>query len=161
MTALAIGFGALLGLLADRFHVPGGLILGSMVGAASVSLWLDAEVTISPVLNSAALLLIGSSIGVLVTRDMMSTLRPVLVGAVLAAVLIIAAGLAIGLLLRSLGLAPPGDILATSPGALTVMAAAALDHGRGAAEVAAFHLIRIILVIASLPLLRVLLPEAR
>jgi uncharacterized membrane protein AbrB (regulator of aidB expression) len=67
-------------------------------------------------------------------------------------VLIILAGIAIAFLLRGLGLAPPGDVLATSPGALTVVSSVALDQGVGAVEVSVFHLVRVVLVIVSLPL---------
>jgi membrane AbrB-like protein len=151
--------GAVVGLVAERLKIPGGLILGSMVGAAAFSVWRDVTVTTPSWLKTSAFIVVGCSVGVLVTRDFLTEIRSVAAGALLAGVLIIVAGIGIALLLRALGMAPPSDALATSPGALTVMSAAALEQGKGAVEVAAFHVVRIILVMMSLPLLRLLLPE--
>ena len=150
--------GATVGLLAERFKVPGGLILGSMVGAAGFSLARDLQVTTPRWLQSVAFIIIGSAIGTLVTRDFVRDLKGLAIPALLAAVLIIGSGIAIALLLRWMGIAPPSDALATSPGALSFMSAAALEQGRGAVEVATFHVVRVILVMLSLPLLRYLLP---
>lgn len=150
--------GTVIGLLAHRFKVPGGLILGSMIGAAAFSVARDLQVITPKWLQSVAFIIIGCSIGVLVTRDFLGNLRNIVVPAVLAAMLIIAAGIAIALLLRWIGISPPADVLATSPGALSFMSAAALDQGRGVVEVTTFHVVRVILVMLSLPLLRLLLP---
>lgn len=155
----ALAAGAALGLLAASLRIPGGLILGSMIGAAAYSLFRDLEVAMPPIIESSALIVVGSSIGLVVTRAFIQRLSAIAIGAFLAAFLIILAGVGIALLLRWLGIAPPGDSLATSPGALSVMAAAALQEGHGAAEVATFHTVRVILVILSLPLLKLILTE--
>jgi membrane AbrB-like protein len=139
--------GAGVGLLADYLKIPGGLLLGSMLGSAAFSVWRDVNVTTPSWLKTSAFIVIGCSIGALVTRDFLDQIGSVVAGAVIA------------YLLRWLGMAPPSDALATSPGALTVMSAAALEQGRGAVEVAAFHLVRILLVMLSLPLLRLMLPD--
>jgi membrane AbrB-like protein len=148
-TLLAAALG---GLAADRIHLPGGLIFGSMIGAAAVTLASGEKPTVPRPLQDLGFIVIGAAIGVFVTRDSLSTLRGVLLPALLSAVLIILAGIAIAFLLRGLGLAPPGDVLATSPGALTVVSSVALDQGVGAVEVSVFHLVRVVLVIVSLPL---------
>lgn len=152
--------GTIAGLVAERFRVPGGLILGSMVGAAAFSVALDLHVTTPKWLQSVAFIIIGCAIGALVTRDFLADFRSIAVPALLAAVLIIVAGIGIALLLRAMGIAPPSDALATSPGALSFMSAAALEQGRGAVEVTTFHVVRVILVMLSLPLLRLMLPDA-
>lgn len=152
--------GAVVGLVAERFKIPGGLILGSMVGAAAFSVAADLEVTMPRWLESIAFIIVGSAIGALVTRDFLGDFKSIAVPAVVAAVLIIAAGIAIAFLLRALGMAPPSDALATSPGALSFMSAAALEQGRGAVEVSTFHVVRVILVMLSLPLLRLMLPDS-
>lgn len=147
------------GLVAERLKVPGGLILGSMVGAAAFSVARDLHVTTPRWLESIAFIIIGSAIGTLVTRDFLANLKSIAIPALLAAVLIIAAGIGIALLLRWMGIAPPSDVIATSPGALSFMSAAALEQGRGVVEVTTFHVVRVILVMLSLPLLRLMLPE--
>jgi hypothetical protein len=152
--------GTIAGLVAERLKVPGGLILGSMVGAAAFSVARDLHVTMPNWMQAVAFIIIGCAIGTLVTRDFLGDFISIAVPAVLAAVLIIAAGIGIAFLLRWMGIAPPSDALATSPGALSFMSAAALEQGRGAVEVTTFHVVRVILVMLSLPLLRLMLPDS-
>ena len=149
-TLLAAAIG---GIAADRAHLPGGLIFGAMLGAAAVTLISGHKTEIPRPLQDLAFVLIGAALGVLITREALVTVRDVLLPALLSGVLIILAGVAIAFVLRSLGLAPEGDVLATSPGALTVVSSVALDQGVGAVEVSVFHLVRIVLVVTSLPLL--------
>jgi membrane AbrB-like protein len=143
--------GALTGLLFDRAKVPGGLIIGAMIGSAAVSLYRQGPAQPLPrPLVATAFLLLGCAIGATVTRDVMAEFRQIAVGAVLSAIVFIVFGLLLAVGLREAGLAPDGVILATSPGAL--MAAAGTEIGVGA-QVAVFHTVRVILVILSLPLL--------
>lgn len=150
------------GLDLARLGVPGGLITGAMVGAAAVNLTRGGSgVELPAGLQTAAMLARGAGIGATVTRDTLASLRAAVLPAVLAAVLIIAAGVGIALLLRVLGVAPVGDVLATSPGNLSALSAAAAERGAGAAEVALFHTVRVVLVLLSLPALYGLLPGER
>ena len=151
---LALLAGAALGLLLDHLEVPGGLIVGAMVGAAGVTLLRDAGVGLvlpTPVVK-ASYVVIGVAIGLTVTRGFVAQLQAVAAGAVLSAVLIVVAGLLVAVVLRQFGLAPDGAVLATSPGALSVMAAAGAEQGVGA-PVAVFHTVRLVVVLLSLPLL--------
>jgi len=148
------------GLLFDRFEVLGGLVIGAMVGAAAYTLISGGpEVLVPAPVRTAAFVVLGASIGAGITRETVGQLRGVLLPAVLAAVLLILAGIAIAYLLRVAGIAPPGAVLATSPGALSAVTAAAAERGAGAAEVAIFHTVRIVLVMLSLPGLLALLPD--
>ncbi len=151
LVAALVGFGA------ERAGLPGGLIFGSMVGAAAVTLISGQKPSIPKPLQDASFIIIGAAIGALITRDSLATLRGVVLPAFLSGALIIGAGIAIAFLLRSLGIAPPGDVLATSPGALTFVSSVALEQGVGAVEVSVFHLVRVVLVILSLPLVASLL----
>lgn len=139
------------GLTLERLHVPGGLIFGSMTGAAVVTLARGGVGALPDPLRSAAFIVLGAAIGIGVTRSTVASLRFFLMPALLSAALIILAGLGIAYLLRLAGLAPPGDVLATSPGALSVVSALAVQEGLGAVEVALFHLVRVVMVILSLP----------
>lgn len=154
---LVLGAATLCGLLAQRLGMPGGLIFGAMIGAAAVTLWRGGGVRIPAFMESAAFIVIGAAIGVLVTRNSLAAMRSVMVPAVLSALLIILAGVAIAYLLRVMGIAPPDDVLATSPGALSAISALAIERGVGPVEVSLFHLVRVILVILSLPALSLLL----
>ena len=147
------------GLLAQRLGVPGGLVVGAMVGAAAVQLARgDAPAQVPQPLQTTALVVLGAAIGTSVTRDTLESLRSALLPAVLAAVLIIVAGVAIAVLLRVLGLGTAGDVLATSPGALSTITAVAAERGTAPVEVALFHTVRVVLVLLTLPLVLTLLP---
>ncbi|WP_370323931.1 AbrB family transcriptional regulator [Euzebya sp.] len=149
----ALVAGAVTGLSLERLHVPGGLIIGSMVGAAAVTLVRgEGELILPQPLVSAAFIVLGCAIGVTVTRQVVGQFRQIAVGALLSAVAFILFGLAVAVALRWVGLAPDGVVLATSPGALSVMSAAGAEQGVGA-QVAVFHTVRVVLVILSLPLL--------
>lgn len=155
LLALAAATGV--GLAFERLAVPGGLILGAMLGAAVVRIGLDAPAALPAPLRNAAFIAVGAAIGLTISREALVELRAAAVPALLAAVLIIVAGVGIAYLLRALGIAPAGHVLATSPGALSVVSALAAEQGVGAAQVALFHLVRVVLVILTLPLLLPLL----
>ena len=148
---MTLAAAAAVGSLFDRFDVPGGTIIGAMVGAAAWSLISGgAEVTLPRPAVSAAYVVIGAVIGSSITRDAVGELRGVALPAVLSAAALMGAGLVIAVVLRWAGLAPEGVILATSPGALSAMSAVAAEQGTGV-PVATFHTVRIALVLVSLP----------
>ncbi len=161
MHVIGVLAAALVGALLLRLaSVQGGFVIGAMLGAAAYTLATGGgPYEPSPVLQDAAFVVLGAVIGAGVTRSVVGDLRRFVVPALLAAALIIAAGIGIALLLRAWGMAPPGDVLATSPGALASVVAVAVERDEGATEVALFHTIRIVLVLASLPLLVTLLPR--
>lgn len=161
MHVIGVLAAALVGALLLRLgSVQGGFVIGAMLGAAAYTLATGGgPYEPSPVLQDAAFVVLGAVIGAGVTRSVVGDLRRFVVPALLAAALIIAAGIGIALLLRAWGMAPPGDVLATSPGALASVVAVAVERNEGATEVALFHTIRIVLVLTSLPLLVTLLPR--
>jgi membrane AbrB-like protein len=151
LVTLAVATAA--GVVFARLRVPGGTIIGAMLGAAAVSVIAGgAQVTVPRPVVTAAYVIIGSVIGSGITRDALRDVGAFAVPAVLSALLIIAAGLVIALVLRWLGMAPTGVILATSPGALSATTAVAAEQGVGV-PVAVFHTVRVVLVLTSLPLL--------
>lgn len=142
----------LLGLAASRVRIPGAGILVPMVGSAAIAVWLGAAP--APFwARFGILVLMGTAIGAQIDRGSVLALRRIVGAATLAAIAIIAIGLGTALLLRGLGLAPHGDMLATSPGALSAMTAAALENDFDAPTVAVFHITRILLIVLSIPLL--------
>jgi membrane AbrB-like protein len=138
----------------------GGLALGAMIGAAVFTLLRgDSSVPVPGYAQDAALIVLGAVIGAGITRGVLVDLKNLLVPAVISAVAIILAGVAIALALRWFGAGPTDDVLATSPGALSAVIAVAVDRGVAPAEVALFHLVRLLMVLGTLPLLVLLLPR--
>ena len=149
------------GVLLRLTGLQGGLALGAMIGAAVFMLVRGgAAVPVPPIAQDAALVVLGAVIGAGVTRAVLDDLRSLLLPAILASVAIILAGVGIALALRWFGAAPADDVLATSPGALSAVIAVAVDRGVAPAEVALFHLVRLLMVLGTLPLVVLLLPKA-
>lgn len=148
------------GVLLRLTGLQGGLAIGAMVGAAGYTLLRgDDAVDVPPLAQDAALIVLGAVIGAGITRSALLDLRAMLVPAVLAGAGIILAGVAIALALRWFGAGPAEDVLATSPGALSAVIAVAVDRGVAPAEVALFHLVRLLMVLGTLPLVVLLLPR--
>lgn len=139
------------GVLAERLRLPGGLLLGAMVGSAAVTLGFGIELEAPFPATAALFVAVGVIIGTLVTRDRLHQLAPMAGPAVVSAAILIVAGVLVALLLQWTGLAPPAAVLATSPGALVVLIAASAEYGRGETEVALFHVVRIVVVVATVP----------
>ncbi len=149
------------GVLLRLTGLQGGLALGAMLGAAVYTLLRGNDaIEVPPLAQDAALVVLGAVIGAGVTRSVLADLRGLLLPAVIASVAIILAGIAVALALRWFGAAPADDVLATSPGALSAVIAVAVDRGVAPAEVALFHLVRLLMVLATLPLVALLLPRA-
>lgn len=155
LTALGAALG---GWLLQAAGLQGALIVGTVLGGASVTLSYRRPVYRPPALMFGVQAALGWIIGTLVTEETLRALGDALLPAMLSSVLIITAGVLVAWLLRILGIAPEGDVLATSPGALEALAALADERNAGPLEVAVFHTVRLLLVILSLPLLLRLTP---
>lgn len=157
MLLLSAACACLGGVLLRWARVPTGLILGAIIGAGAFNITV-APVEAPTLARNVVFVGVGVMVGSLVTKDVLRQLRAALLPAVSASLLLIAIGLGIAMLLRALGVAPSGDVLATSPGAVSVLSAAAAAHGKDAPLVALFHVMRILTIVLSLPLLVHLLP---
>lgn len=156
----SLGLAYVGGYLARRLRVPGGAIVGALVVTAVFSLRIT-DVEVAGGLRVVLFIGVGTMIGSRVDRASVRALPAIALQAVLAAALLILSGVGIALLLRWLEMAPRGDMLATSPGALSVLAAAALENGLDAPTVSLFHIVRIVLILLTLPVLVRLLPKGR
>lgn len=153
----AAALGALVVALAlDAVGVPAGLIVGGMIGAAAVSIGRDVEISLPGGLVTALQVVVGIVIGVSVTSDVLRRMGALLGPALLAAVLIITAGLLVAHLLHRLGALPSWAVLATCPGALEALVLIAAERDEGAVEVALFHIVRVVVVLLSVPVLLLL-----
>lgn len=152
VAALAAGLGF------DRFRVPGGALVGALIGSAAVTLlWTspgEPPAAVGAVLTAS----VGLLMGAMVTRERIVALAPLAGPALLSAAGLIVAGLGIAALLEVTGFAPPAAVFATSPGALSVLIAAASEAGRGEVQVALFHVVRLVLVILTVPIITRWLP---
>jgi uncharacterized membrane protein AbrB (regulator of aidB expression) len=95
-------------------------------------------------------------IGSMITQDTLATLGQTIMAAVLSSSVLILGGLAIALGLRRLRLSVDGDVLATSPGALEVLTVVGAENGASVVDIGLFHLVRLLIVMLTLPALLLL-----
>lgn len=146
------------GAVADRLRIPGGPIFVGLIATASISLTFG-DVPAPPPVTFALVIVLAVVLGVRMTKENLRALRRIAVPSLLAASILLVAGLGVGLLVRALAIAPHGDLLATTPAALSIIGAVAVEHGFDPAGIAVFHVMRIMLVIVTLPLLIRMLSE--
>lgn len=137
--------------------VPGGIVFGGAVGSGIIVLAVDRDWRLSNSLRSAVMIAVGTTVGVRVSPEAVGVLGATLGSAVIAALLLVAAGWAIAAGLDRAGIVIPGGLMATSPGALEVLTMLAIEDGEGPLEVALFHTVRVVLVMLSVPALLLLL----
>ncbi len=138
-------------LLFERLGVPAGALIGAMVGVATIGLLGAPTVGSGNLLRFAAFVVIGWELGSQVTKETLESVRqaavPILV---VVGGLLIASGL-LALLLRGAGLDPVTAFLAASPGGLSQMAALSTEFGANPVLVSVVHLIRIVTVLLTAP----------
>lgn len=147
------------GRFASRLRIPGLGIIIPMFLVAAVSVTL-VEVVIESQVRTVMLVVIGAAIGAQISRDSLRALRSQLFGATIAATTLVLVGIGAGFVLRALGIAPHGDMLATSAGALSAVLAASAEQDYDTPVIAVFHIVRLTLVLASIPLLVTLMQRA-
>jgi uncharacterized protein len=136
----------------DRLHVPAGALLGAVVGAAAVNLIGDGVTGSSGVLQFLAFAVLGWSIGESVTRGAARQLASQILVISIIVVVLVLAGAVLAVLLSRFGpLDGTTAYLATSPGALSQMAALASDTGADGLLVVTVHTIRVITVVLVAP----------
>jgi membrane AbrB-like protein len=140
------------GAVAHRTRVPGGPILVALVVTAALAAATGGIAAPEPA-TFGLVITLAVVLGVRMTPENLRALRRIAVPSLMAASILLLAGIAVGLLVRVLGIAPHGDLLATSPAALSIIGAVAVEHGFDPAGIAVFHVTRILLVVLTLPLL--------
>jgi uncharacterized protein len=140
------------GRVSSRIRVPGLSIIVPMFVTALISVGVHG-IDVGSRVRFLLLVLLGTAIGAQVSRQSLIALRRQLAGSTIAATSMVLLGMGAALLLRLLDLAPHGDMLATSAGALSAVLAASVENGFDTPTVAVFHIVRITLVVSSIPLL--------
>lgn len=140
-------------LILYSLNVPGGLVVGGTLGGATVALTRNREIVLPRLLRNGIQVMVGVMVGTRVTPEMVAELPRYLGPAVATTIVLVIGGAIFAHLLSRYAEMPPWIIMATCPGAFEALVSVALERGEGAVEVSLFHLIRIIMVILSIPLL--------
>jgi membrane AbrB-like protein len=144
--------GAAGGLLFLWFNLPGGLISGAMatVGIAALA---GRPVTMPPILTQSVLVLLGITLGSLVSRQLIQHMSAyaLTIGLLALATFCSTFGSSI-YLQRVHGWDQTSALLAGSPGALSQITILAAEKGADVAAIAVVQTIRVIILTAALPL---------
>src|SRR5882757_4854534 len=145
--------GAAGGLLFLWAGLPGGLISGAMfaVGGAALA---GRSLALPPILTQTVLLLLGISLGALVSRQLIQHMSdyPLTIGMLALATFCSTFGSSL-YLQRVHGWDPTSALLAGSPGALSQITLLAAEKGADVAGIAVVQTIRVIILTAALPML--------
>src|SRR5437016_2345850 len=151
LETLVIGAGG--GLLFLWLNLPGGLISGAMaaVGIAALS---GRPVTMPPILTQTVLVLLGITLGSLVSRQLIQHMSayPLTIGLLALATFCSTFGSSF-YLQRFHGWDKTSALLAGSPGALSQITVLAAEKGADVAAIAVVQTMRVIILTAALPLI--------
>jgi uncharacterized protein len=149
--SLVLALGA--ALVLDRFNFPAGALIGAMVVIAGLKLSGTSVTEIPSWVRFAALLVIGWDLGTKFSKELLAGLSNNLVPLVLVVAAFLVMGWGLAWVLWRWGLMDPATaVLATSPGGLVQMGALTADIEANTALVVGFHLLRIVTVLLSAPL---------
>ena len=140
-------------LLLEWLNFPAGALIGSMVVIAGFKLSGVAVPNMPGSIRFAALLIIGWDLGTKFNRELLGAVSNNLLPLVLVVTAFLVMGWVFAWMLWRFDLMDPATaVLATSPGGLVQMGALTSDMEANAALVVGFHLLRIVTVMLSAPL---------
>ena len=147
--AIGVGGGALFLLL----NLPGGLISGAMI-AVGIAAIAGRPLSMPPILTQSVLLLLGISLGSLVSQQMLHNMAayPLTIALLALATFCSTFGSSI-YLQRFHGWDKTSALLAGTPGALSQITVLAAEKGADVAAIAVVQTMRVIILTAALPLL--------
>jgi membrane AbrB-like protein len=150
LETLALGTaGGLIFLVA---HLPGGLISGAMI-ATGIAAIAGRPLSMPPILTQTILLLLGISIGAVVSRELINHVSayPLTIGLLALATFCATFGSSL-YLQRVHGWDRTSALLAGSPGALSQITILAVERGADLPAIAVVQTLRVIILTAALPL---------
>jgi hypothetical protein len=152
-TIVALALGLLAGLLALRYHVPTGDLVGPILVVGGINLLGGSVGPLAPGFRQAAMLFIGISVGVQMSRQSLRRLRQVAFPAAAMIIVLISAGLLLGWGLAQLTtLDLVSALLSGVPGGASTMPLIAHDVGGDMRLVAALHLMRQLVMLVLVPM---------
>jgi membrane AbrB-like protein len=137
-----------------RLSIPGGAVVGSMLGSGLMAVLLPEGVVLVPRLALAIQVILGISLGLTFDRSFLSQSLQILPLAVLSTVILLLVAFCMAFIASRLGLIDFGTALfGFSPGGMSGMAILAKTEGFQPAIVAFLHVVRIFTLFVTVPLM--------
>ncbi|PLY01837.1 MAG: AbrB family transcriptional regulator [Desulfuromonas sp.] len=142
------------GLLAEKYHVPGGAIVGSMLGAALAATLIPGHFVVPGPLSTAIQIVLGITLGMTFERSTLGLFPKILPLAIASTVVLLVVIVLIAYLAEWLGLLDLATALfGLSPGGMSGMSLLAQAEGYRTDVVALLHTVRIFTLFLVVPLL--------
>ncbi|HJD96079.1 AbrB family transcriptional regulator [Mailhella massiliensis] len=143
--------GTAMGCLFKYLNIPGGCMLGAVVGSMTVKLLGIADAQMPSLFYNAAQIAIGICVGSMISLDMLAGMKDQIPVMVLSTVILLLAGLGSAFVVRHMtDLDVTSSILATSPGGLNAVIGLA-DAAEHLPTIMAFQMMRLYVVILLVP----------
>src|SRR6202165_1700642 len=147
-----LAIGAAGGVLFLLLHLPGGLITGAMI-AVGVAAIAGRPLTVPPILTQTVLVLLGISLGSLVSQQLLQHIGAYPLTIALLALATFCSTFGSSLYLQRVhGWDRTSAFLAASPGALSQITVLAIEKGADGSAIAVVQTMRVIILTAALPL---------
>lgn len=151
---LVIIAGILGAMVSERFNVPGGAVIGAMIGSGSMTLAFPDGVYLAPKVATGAQIILGILLGMTFDRTFLSMGPKVLPIAVASTLVLLTVAVCMAFIASRLGLVDFGTALfGFSPGGMSGMAILAKTEGHNPPLVAFLHMVRVFTLFLAVPLL--------
>ncbi len=148
---LLVCSGAAIGCLFHFLSIPGGCMLGAVVGSIAAKLLFAGDITISPVVHNAIQIGMGICVGAMFSVELLPVMKAQFPMMLLSTVILLAAGLASAFLVcHTTDMDVISSILSTSPGGLNAVIGMA-ENNTHLPKVMAFQMTRLYMVIFMVP----------
>ncbi len=153
----ALATAAAAGGLLQLIGVPAGMLIGAIAGVSALALS-GVRVPRYPRLKQAVQILVGTAVGATLGRDSLHLLGAVAVQVLVSVLLLLVVGVLCGIwLVWRTDLDLITALPATAPGGMVEMVLVSETLGSGGPIVAAIHLLRVLAVLAALPIVLALI----
>ena len=149
---LALLIAAAVGLSGYRLRIPGGMMLGAMLGVIIFNV-LTGAVDFPVQARAVSQSLVGGVIAMSITREFVRSLRIFIKSAVILSICMMISGLIIGFTLYGLNLIDDlaTSLFASAPGGVADMTLIAMEMGIDSSRIVTLHIIRLVSIIAICP----------
>lgn len=150
---LIVLVGTLGGLAAKKVGMPGGAVVGSMLGSALTALILHGTFALPVQVSTAIQIVLGVSLGMTFDRSFLPLFAKILPLAVLSTFVLLAVSILMALVARRQGIDFATALFGFAPGGMSGMSLLAHAEGYSAPVVAFFHTVRIFTLFLVVPVL--------
>jgi uncharacterized protein len=152
--SLIIIAGVIFGLLAKKYHFPGGAIVGSMLGSAAIALLAPGIAAIPTGIATTVELILGISLGLSFDRSFLSLIGRLMPAALLSTLGLLITSILMAFIAKRFGIVDFATaIFGFAPGGMAGMSLLAQTEGYQTSVVAFFHTVRLFVLFVIVPVL--------